>query len=148
MTSAYLKGVQTAHPHARSCSYLGVRLRPSCSDAGKSQARTVDDVVTNPQPLVLLSSSQGHDYVCINVMLTRVVIFPVLLLTGLSVLSDAPAEARVVVCLRPVAHAVGHIGRRLALVCMHKASKSDHSWPGYVFSCKKSRMKISVMKQV
>jgi hypothetical protein len=92
MTSAYLKGVQTAHPHARSCSYLGVRLRPSCSDVGKSQAGTVDDAVTNPQP-------------------------PVLLLTCLCVLRDAPAEARFVVCLWTVAHAVGHIGRRLALVC-------------------------------
>jgi hypothetical protein len=82
MTSAYLKGVQMAHPHARSSSYLGVRLRPSCSDVGKSQAGTVDDAIANPQPLVLLSSSQGHDYVCINAMLTRVVIFPILLLTG------------------------------------------------------------------
>jgi hypothetical protein len=45
MTSAYLKGVQTAHPHARSCSYLGVRLRPSCSDVGTSQVGTVDDSV-------------------------------------------------------------------------------------------------------
>jgi hypothetical protein len=97
MTSAYLKGVQTTHPHARPCSYLAVRLRPLCSDVGKSQAGTVDDVVANPQPPVLLSSSQGHDYVCINVMLTRVVIFPTLLLTDLYVLSDAPAEARVVV---------------------------------------------------
>jgi hypothetical protein len=48
MTSAYLKGVQTAHPHTRSCSYLGVRLCPSCSDVGKSQAGTVDDAVPNP----------------------------------------------------------------------------------------------------
>jgi hypothetical protein len=95
----------------------GVRLRPSCSDVGKSQAGTVDDAVTNPQPPVLLSSSQGHYYVCIDVMLTRVVIFPVLLLTGLCVLRDAPAKARVALCLRLVAHAVGHIGRRLALVC-------------------------------
>jgi hypothetical protein len=117
MTSAYLKGVQTTHPHARPCSYLGVRLRPPCSDVGKSQAGTVDDVVANPQPLVLLSSSQGHDYVCINVMLTRVIIFPILLLTGLCVLSDAPTEGRVTLCLRPVAHAVGHIGCRLGLVC-------------------------------
>lgn len=117
MSSAYLKGVQPAHPHARPCSYRGVRLRPPCSDVGKSQAGTVDDAVANPQPPVLLASSQGHDYVCINVMLTRVVIFPILLLTGLCVLNDAPAETRVVVCLRPVAHAVGHIGRRLGLVC-------------------------------
>jgi hypothetical protein len=116
MTSAYLKGVQTAHPHARTCSYLGVRLRPPCSDVGKSQAGTVIDVVANPQPPVLLSSSQGHDYVCINVMLTRVIIFLILLLTGLCVLSDAPAETRVVVCLRPIAHVVGHIGCRLGLV--------------------------------
>jgi hypothetical protein len=68
------------------------RLRPSCSDVGKSQAGTIDDAVTNPQPPVLLSSSQGHDYVCINVMLTRVVILPLLLLTGLCVLRDAPAK--------------------------------------------------------
>jgi hypothetical protein len=96
MNSAYLNGIQTAHPHARPCSYMGVRLRPPCSDVGKSQARTVDDVVANPQPSMLLSSSQGHDYVCINVMLTRVVIFPILLLTGLCVLRDAPVEARFV----------------------------------------------------
>jgi hypothetical protein len=117
MTSAYLKGVQTGPPHAQPCSYLGVSCRPSCSDIGKSQAGIVDDAVANLQPLVLVSSSQGYYYVCINVMLTRVVIFPILLLTGLCVLSDAPVEARVALCLRPVAHAVGHIGRRLVLVC-------------------------------
>jgi hypothetical protein len=117
MTSAYLKGVQTSQPHAWLCSYLGARLRPPCSDVGKSQAGTVVDAVTNPKPHLLLSSPQGHDYVCINVMLTRVIIFPILLLTGLCLLSDVPAEARVDVCFRPVTHAVGHIGRRLGLVC-------------------------------
>jgi hypothetical protein len=50
-------------------------------------------------------------------MFTQVVIFPILLLSGLYVLSNAPTETRVVVCLRPVTHALGHIGCRLGLVC-------------------------------
>jgi hypothetical protein len=116
MSSAYLKGVEPAHPHARPCSYRGVRFRPPCSDVSKSQAGTIDDVVANPQPPVLLASSQGHDYVCINAILNRVVIFPYFCLHA-CVFNGAPAETSVVVCLRPIAHAVGHIGPRLGLVC-------------------------------
>jgi hypothetical protein len=137
MTSAYLKGVQTAHPHAWPCSYLGVRLRPPCSDVGKSQAGTVDDVVANPQPPVLLSSSQGHDYVCINVMLTRVVIFPILVLTGLY-------------CMPPARRSRCRTHRTSPWPCVPCTRHRSPSIPGQdvPFAAKKSKTKISVMKQV
>ena len=91
--------------------------RAPCSDSVEGgNSGGVDGAVCNPQPPVLLASSEPHDRLCINGLSAHIVIFPIDLPYRGRVLLDFSVHVRVGVHLGRGSRVEGDRGRRPAHV--------------------------------
>ena len=116
MTFFNLEVLDLALCRGRPLAYGRVRARAPRSDAREREVRAVDAVVADRQPPVLLAVSQSHDELAIELVGARIEVFATGLPYRRSVLTDAGADGRVAVRLRPIVGAEGDAGRRFALV--------------------------------